>query len=39
MSSTEYIKPAMENVEKQLNKKGDQLPSRAVTPMFQGYYP
>ena len=39
MSSTNYIKLAVENIEEQLNKKREQLPSRAVTPMSQGYYP
>ena len=38
MSSTDYIKSAVENVEEQRNKKGDRLPSRAVNPMYQGYY-
>ena len=39
MSSTDYIKSAVENVEEQLKKKGDRLPTRAVTPMSQGYQP
>ena len=39
MSSTEYIKSTVENVEEQIKKKGDRLPSRAVTQMSQGYYP
>ena len=39
MSSTDYIKSAVENVKGKLKKKGEQLPSRAVTPMSQGYYP
>ena len=39
MSSTAYIKSSANNVEEQLKKKGYQLPSRAVTPMSQGYYP
>ena len=39
ISSTKYIKSAVENVEEQLRKKGERLPSRAVTPMFQWYNP
>ena len=39
MFSTDYIKSAVENIEEQLNKKGDLLPYIAVTPMSQGYYP
>ena len=39
MSSTNYIKSDVDNVEEQLKKKGGQLTSRAVTPMSQGYYP
>ena len=39
MSSTDYIKSAVDNVEEQLKKKGCQLPSIAVTPMSQGCYP
>ena len=38
MSITYYIKSAVDNVEEQLNKKGDQLPSRTVAPISQGYY-
>ena len=36
MSSANYIKSAVENVKGKLKKKGEQLPSRAVTPMSQG---
>ena len=39
ISSTNYIKPAVEKFEEQLQKKGDRLPFRVVTPMSQGYYP
>ena len=39
MYSTNYIKSAVENVEEQLKKKWNRLPSRSVTPMYQGYYP
>ena len=39
MSSTNYIKTDVDNAEEKIKKKGDQLPSRAVTPMSQGYYP
>ena len=39
MSSTDYIKSAVENIETQLKKRGDKLPARAVTPMAQGYQP
>ena len=36
MPSTNDIKSAVGNVEEQLKKKVDGLPSRAVTPMSQG---
>ena len=39
MSSTNYIKSAVDNVEEQLKKKGEQLPSRVAARMYQGYYP
>ena len=39
MSSADYIKSAIDNVEETLKKKGDRLPARAATPMAQGYYP
>ena len=39
MSSTEYVKNAIANVEEQLKRKRLKLPSRAVTPMKQNYYP
>ena len=39
MSSTNYITSAVENVEEKINKKGGRLPSRTVSPMYQGYYP
>ena len=35
ISITYYIKSSMENVKEKLKKKGDQLPSRSVTPMSQ----
>ena len=39
ISSTKYVRSAVENVYEQLKKKGRRLPSREVTPMSQGYYP
>ena len=39
MSSTDYIKSDVENVEEQLKKKGERLLSIAVTTIYQGYYP
>ena len=38
MSSTDYIKSAVENIEEKVKKKEDRLSSRAATPMSQGYY-
>ena len=39
MTSTDYVKAAVENVEKQLKKRNMKLPSRATTPMAQGFAP
>ena len=38
MSSTEYIKYAVNNVEEQLKNKGRRLLDKALTPMDQGYH-
>lgn len=39
MSSTDYVKAAIDNIEELLRKKGSALPSQVVTPMSQGYVP
>ena len=39
MYSTKYTKSAVDNVEQQLKEIRDGLPSRAVTQIYQGYYP
>ena len=39
MSSTDYIKAAIANVEEQLNKRGKKLVTKAPTPMTTNYYP
>ena len=39
MSSTDYVKVSVENVERKLKKKKERLPARVVTPMGQGYFP
>ena len=39
MTSRDYIKAAIDNVEEQLKKKGDKLPSSAPKPMADGYSP
>ena len=39
MSSTDYIKYDVNNVEEQLNNKGKRLPGKAVTPIAQWYHP
>jgi hypothetical protein len=39
ISSSDYLKAAIENSEKRLKKRGERLPSRATTPMMQTYKP
>ena len=39
MSSTDYVKAAIANVEEQLKKRGKKLPTKAPTPMTTNYYP
>ena len=39
MSSTDYVKAAIDNVEEQLKKKGKKLATKAPTPMTTNYYP
>ena len=39
MTSTDYVKAAVSNVEEQLKKKNMKLPSRAATPMAQHFVP
>jgi hypothetical protein len=39
MSSEQYIKAAFANVETKLDKEGQRLPSRCLTPMKSGYCP
>jgi hypothetical protein len=39
MSSTDYIKAAIANVEEQLKKRGKKLVTKAPTPMTTNYYP
>ena len=39
MTSTDYVKAAVANVEEQLKKKDMKLPSRAATPMAQYFVP
>jgi hypothetical protein len=39
MSSEQYIKAAIANVENKLDKEGQRLPSRCLTPMKAGYRP
>jgi hypothetical protein len=39
MSSEQYVKAAIANVETKLDKEGQRLPSRCLTPMKSGYRP
>ena len=39
MSSTDYVKAAIANVEEQLKKKGKKLPTKVPTPMPANYHP
>ena len=39
MSSEQYIKAAIANVETKLDKEGQRLPTRCITPMKSGYRP
>ena len=39
MSSTDYVKFSVENVERKLKEKQERLPARVVIPTGQGYYP
>ena len=39
MSSTQYVKAAIDNVENKLAKEGQRLPSRCPTPIKSGYRP
>ena len=39
MSSEQYVKAVIANVENKLDKKGLPLPSRCLTPMKAGYWP
>jgi hypothetical protein len=39
MSSEQYSKVVIANVETKLDKEGQQLPSRCLTPMKSGYQP
>ena len=39
MTSKDYIKAAVDNIEKHLEKRNRKLPSKAVTPMSSGYVP
>ena len=39
MTSRDYIKAAVENIEEQLKNKNDKLPNGAVTPIAQNYIP
>jgi hypothetical protein len=39
MSSADYLKAAIENVEAQLKDRGERLPTRATTPMVMSYRP
>ena len=39
MTSRDYIKAAVENIEEQLKKRNDKLPGGAVTPMSQNFVP
>ena len=39
MSSEQYINAAIANVEQVLDKQGQRLPSKAITPMQSGYRP
>ena len=39
MSSMDYLKAAIDNVEERLHKRGERLPARATTPMTQSYRP
>ena len=39
MLSFDYLKAAIESLEKRLKKRGERLPSRATTPMMQTYKP
>ncbi len=39
MSSTEYVKASIKNVEEQLQKEGKKLPTKAPTLMASNYYP
>ena len=39
MTSTDYVKAAVENLENKLREQGMKLPSRAITPIAQSYVP
>ena len=39
MTSTDYVKAALETVSKQLEKRGVKFPSRVSTPIAAGYTP
>ena len=39
MTSKDYVKAAVANIEKHLEKRNRKLPSKAVTPMSSGYTP
>ena len=39
MTSRDYVKAAVDNIEKHLEKRNCKLPSKAVTPMSSGYVP
>ena len=39
MTSDRYVKAAVENVEQELARVNEQLPSRCKTPMTVGYHP
>ena len=39
MSSTDYVKAALDNLSQQFEKKGIKLPTRVITPMADGYVP
>ena len=39
MTNRDYVKAAVDNMEKHLEKRNRKLPSKAVTPMSSGYVP
>lgn len=39
MSSADYLKAAIDNIEERLKRKGEKLPSKATTPMTHNYRP